>query len=121
VLPLEICNLNELTPIKLCLDKLSVLLHKMGDLTKLMFWNLTADYVSRLKPAALTKLTLLGLDGNQLTALPPEIAKLTKLTALSLNGNQLTELPPEIGKLTNLDRLWLGDNRLTTYPQRSAT
>ncbi len=46
--------------------------------------------------------TELDLSSNQLTSLPPEIAKLTKLTSLDIGNNQLTSVPPEITKLTNL-------------------
>jgi len=42
----------------------------------------------------------LNLSDNQLTSLPPEIAKLTNLTSLDLSRNQLTSLPPEITKLS---------------------
>ena len=50
------------------------------------------------------------LNGNQLTALPPEIGQLTSLQNLGLDGNQLTALPPEIadhldsGLLLHIDR-----------------
>ena len=50
----------------------------------------------------MTNLTLLGLGGNQLTLLPPEIGNLTNLMRLHLGGNQLlTKLPSEIGYLVD--------------------
>src|SRR5256885_427368 len=62
----------------------------------------------------------LDLSGNQLTSLPPEIAKLTNLTSLDLSYNQLTSLPPEIAKLTNLTSLDLRENQLPTPPETLA-
>ena len=64
----------------------------------------------------LTQLTVLGLRGNQLTALPPEIRNLPNLNQLGLGGNQLTELPPELWNLTQLTVLNLGGNQLTALP-----
>ena len=55
--------------------------------------------------------------GNQLTALPPEIAELTNLTTLNLSYNQLTTFPPEIAELTNLTKLDLRDNPLSIPPE----
>ena len=71
----------------------------------------------RRSPSSPTSGTL-RLGGNQLTALPPEIAELTNLGTLRLGGNQLTALPPEIGQLTILLELELelGGNRLTALP-----
>ena len=57
-----------------------------------------------------------GLQGNQLTALPPELGQLTNLGILELQGNQLTALPPELGQLPRLDNLGLRDNQLTALP-----
>ncbi len=50
----------------------------------------------------MTNLRYLGLGGNQLTALPPEIGRLSKLRSLDLRGNRLTELPPAIAGLLEL-------------------
>ncbi|HKS43173.1 MAG TPA: COR domain-containing protein [Blastocatellia bacterium] len=60
--------------------------------------------------------TQLDLSGNELTSVPPEIAKLTNLTGLSLSDNQLTSVPPEIANLTNLTDLDLRSNRLMSVP-----
>jgi Leucine-rich repeat (LRR) protein len=63
----------------------------------------------------LTNLRQLALDGNQLSALPPEIGQLTRLQKLALDHNQLTALPPEIGQLTRLQKLTLDHNQLTVW------
>jgi Leucine-rich repeat (LRR) protein len=60
------------------------------------------------------------IDRNQLTALPPEIARLTGLGRLMLEGNRLTALPPEIGQLTGLRVLRLDGNRFTALPREVA-
>lgn len=85
------------------------------------------------------RLSILNIDGNQLTTLPAEIgqlkvlkelevregklstlpkeiSQLTALNLLNVKDNQLTEVSAEICKLTSLERLYLGGNRLTTLP-----
>ncbi len=64
-----------------------------------------------------TGLTVLSLQGNHLTSLPPEIGLLTQLEQLNLYGNGLTTFPPEIGKLTRLELLDAWDNELTSLPE----
>ncbi|KAF5419007.1 MAG: hypothetical protein C5S49_00980 [Candidatus Methanogaster sp.] len=79
------------------------------------------DEVLRIiEEAAESKQPGLDLSGNQLTALPPEIAKLASLTELDLSGNQLTALLPEITKLTSLTELYLSNNQLTALPPEIA-
>jgi internalin A len=74
------------------------------------------DVLRKIKRAARKKATTLDLSHNQLTALPPEIAKLKSLTGLYLRDNQLTALPPEIAELKSLTELNLSSNQLTTFP-----
>jgi small GTP-binding protein len=74
------------------------------------------DALRLIKEAAETGATLLNLNDQGLTELPPEIVQLTSLTRLDLSGNQLTELPPELFQLTNLTSLNLYGNQLTALP-----
>jgi len=80
--------------------------------------DLNGNQLTELPPELwnLTNLDRLNLNGSQLTALPPEIGNLTQLAALDLTGNQLTELPLEIRNLTQLTRLILTGNQLTELP-----
>jgi len=74
------------------------------------------NILALIEQAAKTGSEILDLSGNQLTSLPPEIARLTTLTSLNLIGNQLTSVPPEIFELTNLTQLDLGRNPLGRLP-----
>ncbi len=84
--------------------------------------DLSGNQLTSVPPelAKLTNLTSLVLSGNQLTNLPPELAKLTNLTSLVLWNNQFVELPPELAKLTNLTNLDLSGNQLTSVPPEIA-
>ena len=60
-----------------------------------------------------TGLTI-GLYGEQLGTIPPEIGQLTSLVTLQLENCGLTgSIPPEIGNLTNLGSLYLDGNQLS--------
>ncbi|MFC1793198.1 leucine-rich repeat domain-containing protein [Planctomycetota bacterium] len=63
-----------------------------------------------------TNLTLLRLESNQLTSLPPEIGNLKKLEHLYLSNNQLSSVQTEIFNLTNLRSLRLENNQLSLLP-----
>lgn len=65
---------------------------------------------------SLKKITVLKLDGINLTALPKEIKYFTGLTDLNLYNNKLATLPSEIEYLTQLKRLYLNKNKLTSLP-----
>lgn len=65
----------------------------------------------------LARLTVLALDHNCLTAVPPEIGALSALEHLSLHDNRLTALPPTIGSLRRLMSLRLDRNALTELPE----
>ena len=66
----------------------------------------------KLTEADLEKVTVLNLEGNQLTEVPKGLEKLTQIRQLILNDNQLTDVKG-LEKLTKLIYLNLGGNQLT--------
>lgn len=65
--------------------------------------------------AALSSLTVLCLNDNELTNLPASVGALKKLRALSVSNNALQRLPTEIGELESLVELRLDGNIIRRY------
>lgn len=66
----------------------------------------------------LTKLCILRLRENRITALPPTLAGCVSLVELYVGCNQLSSLPPELGLLEeNLRTLELRGNKLVGVPE----
>ncbi len=63
-----------------------------------------------------TELTDIYLESNKLTFLPVELRQCQQLTVLHLSGNQLTTVPAELGQCQWLSELDLSHNQLTTVP-----
>lgn len=61
-------------------------------------------------------LTALFLNDNNLTKIPPEIARLAQLKHLDLSSNKLRSLPSELGDLVTLRELLLCNNSLRALP-----
>jgi internalin A len=119
---------------------LTELPHEIGQLSRLMTLNLSANRsypyqlgdekqspwmknrIAKLPPeiGELTNLKYLIADGNRLTSLPPEIGGLTQLRKIYLYDNQLEFLPPEIGELSSLDSAKLSNNKIKNLPQEFA-
>ncbi len=78
------------------------------------------EALRRIEKAKETMGTMLYLDSNRLTELPPELFQLTNLTNLFLYSNQLTHLPPEIVQLPKIERLEIWSNPLTSPPYELA-
>jgi len=100
-------------------NRLSVLPLDMASLTSLQRLrlsrnNLTLIGLPPLVFSALTNLTTLALDHNQLDRLPDAIAGLVQLQFLSAERNGLVELPAGIGQLKKLEVLQLRGNQLAS-------
>ncbi|OWK55269.1 CCR4-NOT transcription complex subunit 6-like [Lonchura striata] len=65
---------------------------------------------------SLTHLTALHLNDNNLTRIPPDIAKLHNLVYLDLSSNKLRSLPAELGNMVSLRELLLNNNLLRVLP-----
>ncbi|KAM4634113.1 CCR4-NOT transcription complex subunit 6-like [Polymixia lowei] len=64
----------------------------------------------------LTHLTALHISNNNLSSIPPDIAKLHQLVYLNLSFNKLDNLPTEIGNMISLRELYLNNNQLQALP-----
>lgn len=64
----------------------------------------------------LTHLTALHINNNNLSRIPPEIAKLPNLVFLNLSSNKLRSLPAELGNMVTLRELLLNNNCLRVLP-----
>ncbi|XP_024973644.1 probable LRR receptor-like serine/threonine-protein kinase At5g10290 [Cynara cardunculus var. scolymus] len=76
------------------------------------FMGFTGSLSPRIR--VLSKLTILSLQGNQITGgIPEEFGNLTSLTMLDLESNRLTgQIPSSLGNLKNLQFLILSQNNL---------
>ncbi|GFO04308.1 Ccr4-not transcription complex subunit 6-like [Plakobranchus ocellatus] len=61
-------------------------------------------------------LTVLYLDNNQLSHLPPQIGCLMNLEHLDASYNHLEHLPREVGELVHLRELKLANNHIRELP-----
>nr|XP_057927599.1 CCR4-NOT transcription complex subunit 6-like [Doryrhamphus excisus]XP_057927601.1 CCR4-NOT transcription complex subunit 6-like [Doryrhamphus excisus] len=64
----------------------------------------------------LTHLTALHINDNNLTRIPPDIARLPNLVFLNLSSNKLRSLPAELGNMVSLRELLLNNNLLRALP-----
>lgn len=61
-------------------------------------------------------LEVLNLSGNQLTALPPDLARLHRLQVLFCSDNQFTTVPEVLGQCQQLRMVGFKANKITTLP-----
>ncbi|KAJ0978321.1 hypothetical protein J5N97_013795 [Dioscorea zingiberensis] len=66
--------------------------------------------------SSLKSLTVLSLNQNHLTTLPPALGSLTSLHQLHLANNNLASLPPELEFLNQLQILNVRNNRISSVP-----
>eukprot|EP00118_Oscarella_pearsei_P004506 m.19441 g.19441 ORF g.19441 m.19441 type:complete len:345 (+) comp27839_c0_seq1:73-1107(+) len=116
---IEIRGLKQLISVNLGNNKLKDLPDHLCHLPKLQSIHVFGNQISQLNSDSLKllqSLTLLNLNDNLLTSLPPEISCLKQLQTLSLDRNQLSSLPRQIGQLSELRELHLTENQLTCLP-----
>jgi len=61
-------------------------------------------------------LEVLNLSGNQLTALPPDLARLHRLQVLFCSDNQFATVPEVLGECQQLRMVGFKANKITTLP-----
>jgi small GTP-binding protein len=66
---------------------------------------------------ALSALTHLSLNNNNLNDLPGSMGQLSNLTHLNISSNKLNKLPASIGKLSKLAHLNMSSNSLNELPE----
>ncbi|XP_073318962.1 leucine-rich repeat-containing protein 69 [Pagrus major] len=77
--------------------------------------NLTSQKIKEVPECVcrITKLSVLQLNHNSITALPAELLSLRHLAELHLGNNALKELPAVLGHLESLKKLYLFSNQIT--------
>jgi C2 domain/Leucine rich repeat/Leucine Rich repeats (2 copies) len=65
---------------------------------------------------AFKNLSILHMEGNQLTHIAPEIGDLVGLTELYCHGNQIDNFPVELGKCKKLEKLNLANCQVESLP-----
>ena len=90
---------------------------ELAQLTELVWLSLINNRLTRFPPIpALTHLTRLNLDYNQISEVPPWIGSLVALGSLWMPGNRVERLPAEVGGLSELQQLNLAANSLAELP-----
>ncbi|XP_042290564.1 leucine-rich repeat-containing protein 69 [Thunnus maccoyii] len=80
--------------------------------------NLSSKKISNVPKCVsrLTKLSVLLLNNNSITALPVELLSLQHLAELNLGNNALKEVPAVLSHLESLKKLYLFSNQITVVP-----
>jgi Leucine-rich repeat (LRR) protein len=116
--PLEICDVDSLTSLKMHSQYFTDIPAEIGRLTALTHLNLQHCALVEIPDSIgdCYNLRELILNNNKLLTLPARIGCCTGLTDLRLHENLLEELPPAIGSCTLLQDLRLFNNNLLELP-----
>jgi len=119
----QIGRLKKLRMLDLGHNRLTHVPDAVGDLDALTdFLYLHDNQLTALPPslARLTKLRYLNISDNAFEVLPESISCMASLIELRASGNRLTWLPDSIGRLLRLRELHLRNNQLTSLPESIA-
>jgi Leucine-rich repeat (LRR) protein len=121
-LPQSICNLPQLTELRIFDSHLKILPEEIGNLSKLTSLTVRNSYLECLPESIgkLTNLSYLDLQVNRLTVLPQSIANLQNLSEIDLWNNPIDDISivDRLPNLTRYCRQSLYFNTLTSYVDR---
>ncbi|XP_076232053.1 uncharacterized protein LOC143177778 isoform X2 [Calliopsis andreniformis] len=117
-LPLELCQMTQLTVLDLSANKLEQIPPCIGNLINLKSLLLNQNFIDKL-PVEMNKLhnlETLSISGNKLIALPEWIGSLSKLKELNADNNHLKELPNRLTLSPEIAIISVCSNRLKYLP-----
>ncbi|KAF3420273.1 hypothetical protein E2986_04513 [Frieseomelitta varia] len=123
--PLELCQMNQLTVLDLSANKLEQIPPYIGNLISLKSLLLNDNSISKLpfgkfldatKMNKMHNLEILSISGNKFVALPEWIGSLPKLKELTADNNCLKELPNRLTLSPQLSIISVCSNRLRYLP-----
>ncbi|XP_043253659.1 leucine-rich repeat-containing protein 7 isoform X1 [Colletes gigas] len=117
-LPLELCQMSQLTVLDLSANKLEQIPSEIGKLVNLKSLSLNQNFIDRL-PAEMNQmqhLEILSISGNKFVALPEWIGSLPKLKELNADNNCLKELPNRLTLSPEISVISVCSNRLRYLP-----
>ncbi|KAM3926822.1 volume-regulated anion channel subunit LRRC8A-like [Leptodactylus fuscus] len=118
----SIFSLVKLQKLDLSNNNLSFLeeLASLQQLKNLVSLYLSSNNISSIPPhmARVSSLEKLCINHNKLTSISAAVFKLTRLSYLNLSNNAISSLPAEIGKLITLEFLSVSYNNLTSLPEQ---
>ncbi|XP_077118439.1 volume-regulated anion channel subunit LRRC8C-like isoform X1 [Ranitomeya variabilis] len=121
-IPSSIFNLAKLQEVDFTNNNLSFLdeLASLQQLENLVSLHLSRNNISSIPPhiAKVSSLKKLYINNNHLKSISSAIFKLTRLTYLNFSNNHIHVLPAEIGNLVDLQYLSISHNKLAVLPSQ---
>ncbi len=117
VIPSQITKFTRLWNVHLEDNQISIIPDFLESLDQLACLFLGCNQITALGSLGnIPKLETLGLNNNQIKAIPESFKNLTQLKWINLDDNQISIIPDFIEDLTCLKSLNLRNNRITTIP-----
>ncbi|XP_017754325.1 PREDICTED: leucine-rich repeat-containing protein 28-like [Eufriesea mexicana] len=117
-IPLELCQMNQLTVLDLSANKLEQISPCIRNLVSLKCLFLNQNLINKLpiEMNQMLNLEILSICGNRFVALPEWIGSLPKLKELNADNNYLKELPNRLTLSPQLSIISVRSNRLRYLP-----